>query len=46
MVESGFFDNPDIYITPPDGVQMDEDSADEDQGGLIDNLNGHPWQTD
>lgn len=46
MVESGFFDNPDIYITPPDGVQTDEDSADEDQGGLIDNLNGHQLQAE
>lgn len=46
MVESGEFDNADIYITPPDGVQTDEDSADEDQGGLIDNLNGHQLQAE
>jgi len=41
MVESGLFDNPEIYITPPDGVQTDED-----QGGLIDNLNGHQLQAE
>ena len=46
MVDSGQFDNPDIYITPPDGVQTDEDSADGDQGGMIDNLNGHQLQAE
>jgi len=46
MVESGQFENPQIYITPPDGVQTDEDSADEDQGGLIDNLNGRQLQAE
>jgi len=40
MVESGQFGNADIYITPPDSLDTDEDSADEDQGGLIDNLRG------
>jgi len=46
MVESGEFDNPEIYITPPDSVQTDEDSGDEDQGGLIDNLNGQQLQAE
>lgn len=46
MVESGELENPDIYITPPDGVQTDEDSADEDQGGLIDNLKGQQLQAE
>ncbi|GBM31396.1 hypothetical protein AVEN_99612-1 [Araneus ventricosus] len=32
----------DIYIEPPDAaVVSDEDSAEEDEGGLTDNLSGH-----
>lgn len=34
-------DVPDIFITPPEVATFtDEDSADEDNGGLVDNLNG------
>jgi len=46
MVESGQFGNADIYITPPDSLDTDEDSADEYQGGLIDNLRGHQLQAE
>ena len=31
----------DIYIEPNDGDITDEDSADEDDGGLLDNLSGN-----
>lgn len=34
----GHFDNADIYISPPSDVeQSEEDSADEDAGGTINN---------
>lgn len=37
----GHFDNADIYISPPSDVeQSEEDSADEDAGGTINNLSG------
>ena len=46
VVESGDFKNPDIYITPPGGVETDEDSAGENEGGLIDNLNRHQLEAE
>lgn len=38
MIEDGQFDTADVYITPPDGEATDEDSGDEDGGGMVDNL--------
>jgi DNA excision repair protein ERCC-6 len=39
--EESEIDVRDVFITPPEGNDLtDEDSADEDEGGLIDNLTG------
>jgi YD repeat-containing protein len=46
IIESGEFDRADVFITPPSGEITDEDSADEDSGGLVDNLSRRQLQAD
>ena len=40
LEDEGNFEAADIFIEPPQVALTDEDSADEDDGGTIDNLNG------
>ena len=44
MVENGKFVEADVFITPPRGDLTDEDSGDEDGGGMLDNLSSHQLQ--
>ena len=46
MIESGSFDKADLFITPPSGDVTDEDSGDEDAGGLVDNLSRRQLQAE
>ena len=44
MVENGVFVEADVFITPPGGDLTDEDSGDEDGGGMLDNLSSRQFQ--
>ena len=46
MVENGEFVEPDVYITLPGGDLTDEDSGDEDGGGMLDNVSSHQLQAE
>lgn len=45
--EEELYDNINVYIAPPEPSELtDEDSADEDNGGLLDNLSGRQLVSD
>ena len=46
MVENGEFVEVDVFITPPGGDLTDEDSSDEDGGGMLDNLSSRQLQAE
>ncbi|MGH0189192.1 UNVERIFIED_CONTAM: hypothetical protein FKN15_033832 [Acipenser sinensis] len=48
ILESGEFDEAEIFITPPDddGADSAEDSGDEDTGGSVNNLSGKQLRVD
>ena len=46
MVENGVFVEADVFITPPGGDLTDEDTGDEDGGGMLDNLSSRQFQAE
>ena len=46
MVKNGEFVEADVFITLPGGDLTDEDSGDEDGGGMLDNLSSRQLQAE